>query len=122
MPDDRRIPASSALAHPQRTRRTPPVGAGRRPRSARPRPRRDYVDRYTVGFEQLEERVQQYPPERVSAITGIPVADILKLTREYATTRPSVIRIGVAIERHTGGGIKEGLRGASTLPRTSRKT
>ena len=74
----------------------------------------DYVERYTVGFEQLKVRLQEYPPERVSEITGIPVADIVRLTREYATTQPSVIRIGVAIERHSGGG--QCVRAISCLP------
>jgi anaerobic selenocysteine-containing dehydrogenase len=74
----------------------------------------DYVDRYTVGFEELKKRAQEYPPERVSEITGVPVADIETLAHEYATTQPSVIRIGVAIERHAGGG--QCVRAISCLP------
>ena len=27
---------------------------------------RDYVERYTLGFEELQERVRQYPPEQGS--------------------------------------------------------
>src|SRR5438552_11464886 len=30
----------------------------------------DYIDRYTIGFDQLQARVQEYPPSRVSEITG----------------------------------------------------
>ena len=74
----------------------------------------DYVERYTVGYPELTERVQQYSPERVSAITGIPTADIVTLAREYAATQPSAIRIGVAIERHAGGG--QAVRAISCLP------
>jgi anaerobic selenocysteine-containing dehydrogenase len=65
---------------------------------------KDYVQRYTVGYDELAERVQQYPPEWGSQITGIPVEDIVTLAREFATIQPSVIRIGVAVERHQGGG------------------
>ena len=54
---------------------------------------------YTVGFEELKERASKFPPERVAEITGIPAEDIRKLAREYATSQPSVIRMGVAIER-----------------------
>src|SRR5215467_5822277 len=36
----------------------------------------DYLDRYTVGFDALNKRVQEYPPERVSEITGIPLDTI----------------------------------------------
>jgi anaerobic selenocysteine-containing dehydrogenase len=74
----------------------------------------DYVDDYTVGFDDLKARAAEYPPEKVSAITGIPADDIRKLAREYATTQPSVIRIGVAIERHAGGG--QTVRAAACLP------
>src|ERR1051325_3712347 len=31
----------------------------------------DYVSRYTLGFELLRERVIEYPPARVAAITGL---------------------------------------------------
>src|SRR5258708_19684197 len=64
----------------------------------------DYVEKYTFGYEELKERASTYTPERVSEITGVPVEDIHKLAREYATIQPSVIRIGVAVERHSGGG------------------
>ena len=30
-----------------------------------------YVSQYTLGFEQLSERVQKYPPERVAQLSGI---------------------------------------------------
>ncbi|MBL4630472.1 MAG: molybdopterin-dependent oxidoreductase, partial [Paraglaciecola sp.] len=64
----------------------------------------DYIAKYTVGYEGLKQRVASYPPESVAKITGISSDDIRKLAREFATTQPAVIRIGVAIERHAGGG------------------
>lgn len=75
---------------------------------------RDYIDHYTVGYDELVERVQKYTPEWASEETGIPVGDIYTLAREYATTQPSVIRIGVAVERHSGGG--QAVRAISCLP------
>src|SRR5271170_7285318 len=65
----------------------------------------DYVERYTVGFEQLREKVQEYPPERAAQWTGISAADIRKLAREYATVRPSVIRVNDGVQRSEGGGM-----------------
>src|ERR1700716_1274617 len=41
----------------------------------------DYVARYTVGFEELREKVKDYSPERVANWTGIQAADIRKLAR-----------------------------------------
>lgn len=73
-----------------------------------------YVEKYTVGYEELKERAAEYPPDEVSGITGIPVDDIQKLAREYARVQPSVIRIGVAIERHPGGG--QAVRALASLP------
>ncbi|MDT5287689.1 MAG: hypothetical protein QOG79_2570 [Mycobacterium sp.] len=74
----------------------------------------DYVEKYTVGFDELAERARQYPPERVEAITGIPAEDIRTLAREYATTAPAAIRQGVAIERSRGGG--QAIRAITCLP------
>src|SRR5262245_58602987 len=36
----------------------------------------DYVERYTLGFEALRERLQEYPPERVAALTGVAAEEI----------------------------------------------
>jgi hypothetical protein len=53
---------------------------------------RDYIDRYTLGYEQLCERVREYDPVRVAEITGLPAEVIIRLAREYATTTPAVIQ------------------------------
>jgi molybdopterin guanine dinucleotide-containing S/N-oxide reductase-like protein len=65
----------------------------------------NYVARYTVGFDQLREKVQEYPPERVEKWTGIAAPDIMRLAREYATTRPAVIRLNYGVQRSEGGGM-----------------
>jgi anaerobic selenocysteine-containing dehydrogenase len=64
----------------------------------------DYISKYTIGFEQLREKVKQYPPERVAQWTGIRPEDIRKLAHEYATVRPSVIRLNYGVQRSEGGG------------------
>jgi anaerobic selenocysteine-containing dehydrogenase len=74
----------------------------------------DYVAKYTVGYDELKDRAAQFPPDKVADITGIPADDIRILAREFATTQPSVIRMGVAIERHAGGG--NAVRAMSCLP------
>jgi molybdopterin guanine dinucleotide-containing S/N-oxide reductase-like protein len=65
----------------------------------------DYVAKYTLGFEQLREKVKEYPPERVAQWTGIAADDIRKLAREYATVRPSVIRLNYGVQRSEHGGM-----------------
>jgi anaerobic selenocysteine-containing dehydrogenase len=74
----------------------------------------DYLDDYTVGYPEFAERVAQYSPEWAETETGVPAATIRTLAREYAAAQPSVIRIGVAVERHAGGG--QTVRALSLLP------
>ncbi|KUI25461.1 molybdopterin-dependent oxidoreductase [Mycobacterium sp. GA-2829] len=74
----------------------------------------DYVERYTVGYSELAARAANYPPERVEEITGIPADDVRTLAREYATSQPSAIRQGVALERSRGGG--QAIRAITCLP------
>ena len=64
----------------------------------------DYVSRWTCGFDQLRERIAEYPTSRVSSLTGIAVADIERLARDYATTTPAVIRLNYGVQRCDNGG------------------
>jgi anaerobic selenocysteine-containing dehydrogenase len=74
----------------------------------------DYVARYTEGFEELRERVRQYPPERVAALTGIDKNEIIQLAREYANTRPAVIRLNYGLQRSERGAMA--VRAIALLP------
>ncbi len=65
----------------------------------------DYIDRYTIGFDGLKGRVKEYPPSRVSEITGISEATIERITHEYATHSPAFIRVNYGLQRHAGGGM-----------------
>ena len=40
----------------------------------------------------LRERVAEFPPERVAAITGVPAETIVALARRYATARPALLK------------------------------
>lgn len=74
----------------------------------------DYVASYTLGFEELKARAQEYSPEKVAYWTGISANDIRKLAREYATVRPSVIRVNYGIQRSERGGMS--MRAVTMLP------
>jgi anaerobic selenocysteine-containing dehydrogenase len=74
----------------------------------------DYVAKCTLGFEQLQQKVKAYPPDRVSQWTGIASDDIRKLAREYATVRPSVIRLNYGVQRSERGGMST--RAIAMLP------
>lgn len=74
----------------------------------------DYVDQYTVGYAELAARAQERTPEWAAEITGIPADDIRRFAREYATTAPAAIRLGVALERSYGG--SQAIRAVTCLP------
>jgi anaerobic selenocysteine-containing dehydrogenase len=64
----------------------------------------DYVAAHTAGFDELADHVASATPEWAEAETGIAADDIRTLAREFATTPPAMIRVGVALERSTSGG------------------
>jgi anaerobic selenocysteine-containing dehydrogenase len=67
---------------------------------------REYVERYTIGFDALKERVlEDYSPARAASICGIETAEIVQLAREYGSVRPAAIRLNYGMQRHAGGGI-----------------
>lgn len=73
-----------------------------------------FVADYTFGFDKLVEKVQDYPAERVEQITGVPAATIVAFARLYATTKPSIIRVGYGMQRNSNGGRM--VRAISLLP------
>ena len=73
-----------------------------------------YVERHTVGFTELRERLADYGPDRVAALTGLDVDEIVRLARAYATTRPAAIRLLVGLEHHQFGA--ETYRAIACLP------
>jgi anaerobic selenocysteine-containing dehydrogenase len=74
----------------------------------------DYVARYTEGFDALRERVRQWTPQRAAQLTGIAAEQIAALAREYATTRPAVIRLNYGIQRSERGAMA--VRTVALLP------
>ena len=66
---------------------------------------RDYVQRYTQGFEPLRERVREYDPARVAKICAITPTEIESLAHLYGTTSPTLIRANYGMQRVRGGGM-----------------
>jgi anaerobic selenocysteine-containing dehydrogenase len=65
----------------------------------------DYLERHTLGVEQLRARVAEWTLDRTSATTGIPVNTIESLARRYGQARNAFIRINYGLQRHAGGGM-----------------
>ncbi len=62
---------------------------------------KEFVDKWTYGFDKLRELIQRYPPERVEKITGVSAETISEVARLYATTKPACIEVGNGIDQHT---------------------
>ncbi len=52
---------------------------------------KDFVANWTIGFEDLRKRVDEYPLERVADLTGCDPEMIARAARMYATEGPAVI-------------------------------
>ena len=74
----------------------------------------DWVDKHTYGYAELKARAAEFTPEYVEKVTGVKAADVVQFAKEFATAQPSVIRLGVALERHKGGG--QAIRAVCALP------
>jgi len=73
-----------------------------------------FIGRHTIGFEQLAERVDDYPLPRVENITGVPAAEIEWLARAYGRANAPYIRTGWGPSRHLKGGMA--MRTIALLP------
>jgi anaerobic selenocysteine-containing dehydrogenase len=71
----------------------------------------DYIERHTLGFSDLKARVLEWTPGRAAELTGIAADDIVALAREYATTRPAVIRVNYGVQRSERGAMATRLIG-----------
>ena len=78
----------------------------------------EYIADYTLGFEELRQRVAEWTPERVAATCGITVEEVEGLAREYGETakrgEPVAIRMNYGVQRVHGGGMS--VRNIACLP------
>ena len=75
---------------------------------------RDYIERYTLGYDQLEQRAQEFDPQRAASICGITATEVEDLARDYWQIRPAVIRLNYGMQRVRGGG--NAVRAVACLP------
>jgi len=65
----------------------------------------DYVARYTLGVDALRARANEYPPERVSGITGVRAETIVSLAERFGRAKAAFLRVNYGLQRHGGGGM-----------------
>ena len=62
-----------------------------------------YIDAHCENFEALRAKVMEYPPERASQISGVPVAVIQEIARTLAAIKPGTVCYTLGITEHTCG-------------------
>lgn len=60
---------------------------------------KEFIRKWTIGFDELSHHVKEYTPEAMEKITWIPAEKIRKASRLYATSKPAVLDVGVAIDQ-----------------------
>jgi formate dehydrogenase alpha subunit len=63
----------------------------------------EFVAERTEGFEELEELVKEYTPEKVAEITGVDAEDIREAARTFAGAECAAIVYAMGITQHTTG-------------------
>jgi len=63
----------------------------------------DYIQKHTEGFEQLRDHLQDYTPEAMAPICGIPAQTIQEVARLYANSKASMILWGMGVSQHVHG-------------------
>lgn len=78
----------------------------------------DYINQYTLGFDQLKLRAQEWSPERVAQVCGIDSEEVIGLARTYGESakrgEASMIRMNYGVQRVHGGGMA--VRNIACLP------
>lgn len=64
---------------------------------------KNFVEKYTTGFEKLSDHVKQYTPEKVEEISGVPAEKIREAARMYATAKPATIFQGNSLDNADNG-------------------
>jgi len=71
----------------------------------------EFVEKWTIGFDKLKEHVQQYAPEKIKDIVGVPAETVREAARIYAITKPASIVEGIShlCQQATGFQISRGI-------------
>lgn len=59
-----------------------------------------FIEKWTVGFEELKKHVEPFTPAWAEPITTIPAASIMGAARAYATNKPAILEWGLGLEQN----------------------
>ena len=64
-----------------------------------------YLEQHAQGFDELAKKAEEFTPAVVAELTGLSADEIVSLARDYAQTRPAVIRVNYGVQRSERGGM-----------------
>ncbi len=64
---------------------------------------KQFIAERTEGFEDFQQVIQEYDPERVSEITGVPVDDLVKAAEILSLNKPMAVMWAMGITQHIVG-------------------
>jgi len=67
---------------------------------------RAFLEKWTVGWDELKKLIQEYTPERAAAITGVPADKIIAAARLYATSKPAKLHLSPNSTTHHANGVQ----------------
>jgi anaerobic selenocysteine-containing dehydrogenase len=62
----------------------------------------DWCRSHTDGYEELLSRLGEHGVEHWAEVCGVEAETIARVAREFARTRPALVRLGVGAQRHMG--------------------
>lgn len=63
----------------------------------------EFIGRHCEGFDAFAAKVREYTPERVRELTGIPVDDLRRAAKTYATAKNAMIFYSAGLTQHPTG-------------------
>jgi len=67
---------------------------------------KEFVEKWTVGFDGLKKLAAEYPPERVEKITRVPAVLIRDAARLYASSQPAKLHLSSNSTTHHANGVQ----------------
>jgi anaerobic selenocysteine-containing dehydrogenase len=67
---------------------------------------KEFVDKYTFGFDRLVKHVKEYTPEKAERISGVPASEISRVARLFANAEGACILEGVGHMNQVTNGLQ----------------
>lgn len=67
---------------------------------------KEFIEKWTVGFDGLKKLAQEYTPERVEEITRVPAGKIREAARLFASNKPGKVHLSPNSTTHHANGVQ----------------